>query len=372
MVTKLSQLVMVALVGLTGVNVAAAAPFVYVANADGNSITVIDAATNTVATTVPVGSEPRNPAVSPGGARVYVPNRFDDNVTVIDGTINMVLTTIDDTGFDEPYGAAVSPSGALVYVVNKEGGGSSTGSLTVINATNNTVVTTVDDPCFVSPEWVIFNPAGTRAYVVSRQGDNVCVVNTSTHAVLESIPVGSAPRSAVVTCDGAYVYVANNSGSPSISKIQTSNGAVTGIDFMGGAARNLAITPDCTKIFVPLQDDSVGVIATANDATTTIPIPGGDRMYGAAVIRNGARVYVTDEDDDEVEVIDVATNTVLSGPGLPIPAGFTPRGIATEWQTQQAPQPVPALGPTALMLAGLALLIGGVMVTIRRQGRAAS
>lgn len=72
---------------------AAAIPFVYVSNTDDDTVSVIDAETNTVVATVPVGDEPRNLAVSPDGTRVYVPNRFDDNVTVIDGTTNMVLTT---------------------------------------------------------------------------------------------------------------------------------------------------------------------------------------------------------------------------------------------------------------------------------------
>jgi YVTN family beta-propeller protein len=105
----------------------AAQPFVYVANADSDDVTVIDAANNSVATTITVGNEPRNPAVSPDGSRVYVPNRFDDNVTVINGVTNMVITTINDSSFDEPYSAAVSPDGKRVYVANKQGGGSSTG-----------------------------------------------------------------------------------------------------------------------------------------------------------------------------------------------------------------------------------------------------
>jgi YVTN family beta-propeller protein len=332
---------------------AAAQPFVYTANASDSSVTVIDAATNTVATTIMVGSEPRNPAVSPDGSRVYVPNRFDDNVTVIDGTTNTVLTTINDPEFDEPYGAAVSPSGALVYVVNKEGGGSSTGSLTVINGLNNTVIDTVDDPCFVSPEWVVFNPAGSRAYVVSRQGDSVCVVETATHTVIDEVAVGVAPRSAVVTCDNAFVYVANNGGT--VSKIRTSdNTVVNTLPFVGGAPRNLAITPDCAKIYVPLQNDTVGVIVTATDATSTITVPNADSTYGAAVIQNGTRVYVTDEDDDEVEVIDVATDTVLSGAGLPIPTGSTPRGIATaSGVTSRAGAPAASLLGLALLAAGL-------------------
>ncbi|MGH3583995.1 MAG: YncE family protein, partial [Mycobacterium sp.] len=299
-------------------------------------------------------------AVSPDGSRVYVPNRFDDNVTVINGSTNTVLTTINDPDFDEPYGAAVSPSGALVYVVNKEGGGSSTGSLTVINGTNNMVIDTIDDACFVSPEWVVFNPAGTRAYVVSRQGDSVCVIDTSSHAVIDEVPVGSAPRSAVVTCDNAFVYVANNGGD--VSKIRTSDNTVVDTLPFSGSPRNLGITADCSKIYVPLQNGTVGVIVTATDVTSTIMLPDASSTYGAAVI--GARAYITDESDDEVEVIDVLTDTVLTGTGLPIPAGSGVRGIAA------ARGVVPGAGVPTTSFAGLAALAAGLLAAGMRKRRA--
>lgn len=352
----------VAVLGALGAGPASAVPFVYTADADSDSVTVIDAATNTVVETIMVGDEPRNPAVGPGGARVYVPNRHDDDVTVINGSTNTVLTTIEDSDFDEPYSAAVSPDGTLVYVVNKEGGGSSTGSLTVINGSNNTVIETVDDPCYVSPEWVVFNPAGTRAYAVSRQGDNVCVIDTSNHSVIDSVAVGGQPRSAVVTCDGAFVYVANNAGS--VSKIRTSDNTVVDTLPFTGSPRNLAITPDCTKIYVPLQNATVGLIRTANDATSTIPVPNGDSTYGAAVIANGTLAYITDEDDNEVEVIDVATDTVLTGTGLPIPAGSTPRGIATAPRVAPGRAVAPAVSFAGLVALASALLAMGV----RRRG----
>lgn len=257
------------------------------------------------------------------------------------------------------YSAAVSPNGTRVYVANKEGGGSSSGSLTVIDATDNTVIETIDDPCFVSPEWVVVNPSGTRAYVVSRQGDSVCVVDTATNTVIDSVTVGSAPRSAVVTCNGAFLYVANNGGD--VSKVRTSDNTVVDTLPFTGSPRNLAITPDCAQIYVPLQNDTVGVIVTATDATTTITIPGADSTYGAAVIQSGAFVYITDEDDDEVEVIEVATDTVVSGATLPIPAGNGVRGIATALRLQiGGTAAAPVASPALLVVLAAGLLAVGL------------
>ena len=48
---------------------------VYVANAYDGTVSVIDAATNTVTATIPVGSNPGEVAVDPATGTVYVANR---------------------------------------------------------------------------------------------------------------------------------------------------------------------------------------------------------------------------------------------------------------------------------------------------------
>lgn len=105
----------------------------FVSNNDADTVSVIDPATQTVIADIPVGDEPRNLAPTPDGSFVYVPNRHDDSVSVIDTATNAVITTVTHASLDEPYAATVTPNGANVYVANKEGGGSSTGSVTVID-----------------------------------------------------------------------------------------------------------------------------------------------------------------------------------------------------------------------------------------------
>jgi len=351
----------VAVVGVALPRSGWAVPFVYVANADSNNVTVIDAATDTVATTIAVGSEPRNPAVNRDGTRVYVPNRFSDSVTVINGVTNTVITTISSVG-DEPYSAAVGSDGTRVYVANK-----SDNTLAVIDATNNTMLTTISDSCFDSPEWVIVNPAGTRAYVVNRQGDSVCVVNTGTNTVVDQVSVGSAPRSAVVTCDGSFVYVANNSGSPDISKIRTSdNSVVAGLSFSGGSPRNISLSPDGKKIYVGLQNANIGVINVSTDTTSTIAMPGGSSSYATATLANGSKVYVTDESNDEVQVLNASTGSFLTGGGYPISAGNTPRGLATAFTCAARARTAPAVSSAGLVALALMLGLGGLWVLRQR------
>jgi DNA-binding beta-propeller fold protein YncE len=53
----------------------------------------IDAASNTVVATVPVGQLPTGVAVTPDGTHAYVTNQVSDSVSVIGTATNMVVAT---------------------------------------------------------------------------------------------------------------------------------------------------------------------------------------------------------------------------------------------------------------------------------------
>ncbi|GAA2276814.1 hypothetical protein GCM10010430_73390 [Kitasatospora cystarginea] len=88
------------LLGAGALPVTAAAParaatsgtFAYIANAGSNTVSVINAATDTVTTTIPVGLSPFAVAFSPGGTRAYVTNTNSSNVSVIDTATDTVTT----------------------------------------------------------------------------------------------------------------------------------------------------------------------------------------------------------------------------------------------------------------------------------------
>src|SRR5689334_17661939 len=74
-----------------------AQPFVYVTNVSSNTVTVIDAASNTITATITVDNTPEQIAITPDGTRAYVTCGSVDtpsSVWVIDTATNTVLTTI--------------------------------------------------------------------------------------------------------------------------------------------------------------------------------------------------------------------------------------------------------------------------------------
>ena len=101
-----------------GVAVTPDGAYTYVTNTGSNSVSVISTATNSVTTTVPVGSDsgPNGVAVTPNGAYAYVTNEVG-SVSVISTATNTVTASV--TVGSEPYGVAVTPNGAYAYVANE-------------------------------------------------------------------------------------------------------------------------------------------------------------------------------------------------------------------------------------------------------------
>jgi len=94
---------------------------------------VIDTATNTVTGTISVGNAPQNVAVTPDGSKAYVTNFYDNTVSVIDRATDTVSTTIPVFG-SEPFGVAVTRDGSKAYVANFD-----SNDLSVIDTATNRV-----------------------------------------------------------------------------------------------------------------------------------------------------------------------------------------------------------------------------------------
>lgn len=91
-------------------------------NMMGNTVSVIDTATNTVTKSVNVGRKPSGIAVTLDGTRIYVANEESYNVSVIDTATNNVIATVDVDA--PPLGIAVASLPKPVtnnYLVQAEG-----------------------------------------------------------------------------------------------------------------------------------------------------------------------------------------------------------------------------------------------------------
>lgn len=113
---------------------------VWVVNPDDDSISLIDAATDTLTRRIVVGDEPRSIALAINNDG-YVANAADNTVTIINfgGGINNAAAVKTLTTGAEPWDVVARPDGAFVYVAN-----SAQDTISVIDTATREVVSTFD------------------------------------------------------------------------------------------------------------------------------------------------------------------------------------------------------------------------------------
>ena len=292
----------------------------YVANWQGNSVTVIDTATGTVIATVAVETGPNAVAISPDGTRAYIANFSSNNVAVIDTSTNTVIGSIETPS--NASGVAFSPDGTRAYISY---GGYYTG-VSIVDTATNTVITTHSTGG--NPKSVAVSPDGTRAYVSNGYG-YVSIFDTTTNALITHLTVGNSsnitPISVAVSPDGTRAYVTLNTwGTGMVAVIDTATNTVIDTDpdqpgsqniVVGTGPRGVAFSPDGTRAYVAnLNSRSISIIDTAT-YTVLANVDVAVSATAVAVSPDGSKLYVTDGGGDTVTVLGLANRApVVTAP----------------------------------------------------------
>jgi YVTN family beta-propeller protein len=319
----------VVVLALAGLAVAASptlARKAYVADSGDGTVAVIDTGTNAVVGTIAVGGEPVDVAISPNGTRAYVADEGTGTVAVIDTANNSQVGAIP-VGL-APRGIAVSPDGHRVYVSN-----SGDDTVSVIDTGLNAAVG-APIPVGEEPEGVAISPDGTRAFVAQR-GGNVSVIDTSTNAVVNSVPDALGPARIAIGPRGSRAFVTNGESS-SVTAFNPVSGSVVGAPIaVGSEPAGIAIEPSGRLAYVASPaDGTVTAIDTALESPLGAPIGGFPGATGVAIDPRGLQGYVTNgAAGASVSILDTTRNVAAGA----IPVGSAPAGVAV----------VPNQGPVA-------------------------
>lgn len=213
------------------------AQFVYVSNSGSDTVSVIDAENFSVVATIPVGDNPQGIAfVGQQGVRelAYVANQDSDSVSVIDTISNAVIQTI--AVGDGPVGVAVAgPLGAQIVVVTL----SNANRIALIDSNTNTILTTIavgTRPVFVAVSGAQFN----EIFVVNQGSDSISLVDLLSQTEIVRIPVGLQPTGAAITgpSNAEEVYVANR-GDATVSVVSVPDRRTVFTVPLGGRPRSV-------------------------------------------------------------------------------------------------------------------------------------
>ena len=165
--------------------------FAYIANRELGVLSIFDTTRNAVTGTIKVpDGGPQFVSFTPDGKRAYVSifnnARTVNLVGVLDTASNTFITTVP-VGV-RPFALEVTPDGKRVYVPNHD-----SGSISVIDTATNAVVDTIK--VAPNPHWVDISADGKTLYAANHESNLVSVIDTTTDKVLTTIPVGSSPHS---------------------------------------------------------------------------------------------------------------------------------------------------------------------------------
>jgi DNA-binding beta-propeller fold protein YncE len=349
-----------ALLAVAAAAPAQAAPFVYVTNEDGASVSQYDAgAGGLLAPLFPptvAAPGPREVAVSPDGASIYLTNGGNDSVSQYDVGAGGKLTPKSPATVAagaNPIGVAASPNGRSIYVANFIGGNFG-GTVSQYDVGPGGGLTPKSPPTVFAdhdPSGVAVSPDGQSVYVANfhlQENGTVSQYGVGPDGALSpkspaTVGTGEDPVQVAVSPDGMSVYVTNNS-SNTVSqydvgaggKLSPKSPATVAGD---GGPFGVAVGPDGKSVYVtnlPRESGSPTTVSQFDvgaDGKLTPKSPAtvaaGIAPEGVAVSADGKSVYVANNDSNSISQYDIGAGGALT-PKSPatVAAGNGPRGVA--------------------------------------------
>lgn len=276
---------------------------IYVANAAGDRVTVVDGVTHAT-TNVAVGRNPQYVAVNTTTNRIFVSNTADASLTIIDGaTLSTITLAINGAG---PI--AINESTNKVYILRQ----GNNGEVTVVDATALTWYAI--DTGSHTPAGIALNPVTDRLYVSHNLSGDVRAIDitsSSDHPPNVSIQIAGHPTALALNASTNRIYVLSDDERGPIVEIDGATNAATRIVAPGHAIgpRVVAVNPTSNKAYAGFSNEVVVVDGVTRNLTY-IPTA---TVLSIAVNATSNKVYVLDTARN-LTVIDGTANTAVVVP----------------------------------------------------------
>ena len=255
---------------------------IVVAHRDSRNLTVFDAATRMVLTSIDLSGSPNALAITPDGSTAVTANIFQDTASIVDlagGTETDVVAVGDQPGV-----VRISPDGLRAVV-----GNTVAGSLSVIDIAS-AIETDVIGPVAFSAitsinfesgitisTFTCFEFADADTLLLPERTNSQVQVVDITAGTVTPIPTAANPWDLDISADGLTAVVSHSFSTQLVTVIDVASQSVsrtipTGADlFFTG----IAITPDATQAVVDVQNavrvvDLVGNSISGNISTTGV------------------------------------------------------------------------------------------------------
>lgn len=263
--------------GTEGLLPVASTDRLYLTNATGNELEILNASTRTEIGTVGIGSEGWAPILGANGRFLYIVNAGSGTVSVVDDVTDTLAATLR-VG-DLPYPGALDSANGLLYVPN-----AGSNNVSVIDSTNHTIVGAFNTS--LTPQTVVPVPDRAELFVVADgyvgQYGKLDVVNTTNDSIGRIVDVSSNDvEGGVYVPAVGRVFLADTEHGRSIAVNVSNLSRVKDLPLRGTASPSEpAYDPLTGMIYFPGFDDKrVSILdSVTGDSITSIAVSGNPTM----------------------------------------------------------------------------------------------
>jgi|GEM_PF-2224252 len=295
---------------------AAARPYVYVADPSGNTVTVVDAQTNTIAQPVSALTGASAVAASVDGTRAYAAESGSGKVAIIDTSRipNNPPVTGEIAVGGRPVSLALGPDGNELFVVDAANDRVAEYDLSSVDPANPAPAATFAGPAGLAG--MALAPDGQALALYSDQGTTVAYYNlrhqSGGAAVRTDISVPAIPSGLTFSDDGSMLWIATGTG---FSTWDRATGKVNSHAVSGGTRGVVYSARGPSVYFGATTGDAVYAWSPDSGTLTTITLPAPPA--GLAVSPDGTRVYAAANCSGcGLDVIDATQEQFLTSVGF--------------------------------------------------------
>ena len=288
----------------------------YVVNKSADSISILNASTLEVEQTIRVGRNPHELAVAPDGSKLYVANAGGNSVSVVDLETYTETNKIESPDFSYPHGIIFMPDARYALVTSEQAS-----KIVLIDAVADEVVRSIDTDQG-GTHMATIDSAGEWAYFTNRESNTVSFMDLDDFRIVANVAVGQGSEGFALSPDESEIWVSNREAR-SISVIDVASRQVVATLPAGERPNRVAFTPDGRFVLIPMGSGEVTVYDTSTrEIIDTITLGSGGG--GIVASPDGQRVFVAAGGTNAVYVIDTATWSVTGRVGV----GTNPDGLA--------------------------------------------
>ena len=295
----------------------------YVANESSGTVSIIDARAMRVVGTVEVGTPGTHDlALTRDGKTLFASGLATGILSVIDTVEAKVVASVY-TGH-RCHSLALTNDERQIWVVNI-----GDNNISIVDTQSLRVLGTI--PVGRTPGHIRFSKDGQYAYVTLQAEDSVEVIEVGTHRSLAKVPAGKTPHFLLPSPDGRYLW-GGGTGGDDIYVIEVATNRRVGTLRVGAKPQHLAFAfrgmlGPLAYVATETPNEVVVVNADPDNLKIVERIAVGAAPNGVAADRIGTRLYVANQLDNTVSVIDTGTSRVIGT----IPVGIKPVGVVASF-----------------------------------------